>query len=72
MSEMKFPHINEIRALPIEAQQEFYESLTPDQLSQFKYHWPSHARDKQLLPNTEWSVSLILAGRAFRKNAPCC
>lgn len=63
----KFPHISEIKALPIEAQQEFYNSLTPDQLMQFKYHWPSHARPKQLLPESGWSVSLILSGRGFGK-----
>lgn len=64
----KFPHISEIKALPIEAQQEFYESLTPDQLVEFKYNWNSQAREKQLLERTGWSVSLILSGRGFGKS----
>lgn len=60
-----FPHISEIKALPIEAQKEFWDSLTPDQVMAYKYHWPSFARDKQLLPKDGWSVSLILSGRGF-------
>ena len=63
-----FPHISEIKALPLEAQKEFYESLTPDQLNQFKYHWPSHARPTQLLPRDGWAVALALAGRGWGKS----
>ena len=65
--EITLPHISEIKKLTFEQQQEFYKSLTPEQLFQFKYDWKLHARPNQLLPEEGWSEALVLAGRGFGK-----
>ena len=64
---MKFPHLNEIKSLPYEKQLEFFNSLTNEELLQFKYHWPSHARENQMPPDKGWYEALFLCGRGWGK-----
>jgi phage terminase large subunit-like protein len=66
---MKLPdlHVDNIAKWPIEQQEEFLSSLSPEDLLRYKYEWKYHAREKQLLPEHGWNIALILAGRGFGK-----
>lgn len=61
-------HISNIRKLSKEKQEEFFNSLNPQQLAEYFYTWRYHAREKQYLPyEGDWREALILAGRSFGK-----
>ena len=52
---------------PRELQTRFLQSLTPDELAALSQDWRFWQRDKQRLPDTDFFIWLILAGRGFGK-----
>jgi phage terminase large subunit-like protein len=48
-------------------QQQFLDSLTPEQTANLRWHWPFWARPNQILPEGDWNTWLVLAGRGFGK-----
>jgi phage terminase large subunit-like protein len=53
--------------LPQQAQTSFLDSLTNEQLEQLRYDWQFWARGKQRVPDRQFFIWLILAGRGFGK-----
>jgi phage terminase large subunit-like protein len=53
--------------LPPEARQSFLKSLTPDELRYLEHDWSFWGRPDQQLPDGDWFVWLVLAGRGFGK-----
>ena len=49
------------------AEPNWYEQLTDEQKTEVMWDWGLWARPKQLAPNGDWRVWLILAGRGFGK-----
>lgn len=52
---------------PPQAREAFLNNLTNEQLEALKYDWLFWARDKQQLPDAQFFIWLILAGRGFGK-----
>lgn len=55
-------------AIPAESRDEYLASLKPIDAARLLYMWRFWSRPKQLAPDGDWSVLLILAGRGFGKN----
>jgi phage terminase large subunit-like protein len=51
----------------VDAQRRFLASLTPQQLNNLQRDWRFWARDDQILPDGDWFVWLIMAGRGWGK-----
>lgn len=45
----------------------YLSSLSPEQISELRWHWPFWARPNQLPPEGDWYTWLVLAGRGFGK-----
>jgi phage terminase large subunit-like protein len=56
-----------LQQLPQTRQEQFLQSLTPEEKAVLLYDWLFFARDKQLPPEGAWTVWLILSGRGFGK-----
>ncbi|MBT6137511.1 MAG: DNA-packaging protein [Rhodospirillaceae bacterium] len=56
-----------LRALTLDERRRFVASLNDREAAALLYDWVLWARDKQLPPETDWRVWLILAGRGFGK-----
>lgn len=60
--------IADLAKLPPSRRQTVIDSLTPQELAQLAYHWPSWARPEQLPPSDDVQKWLMLAGRGFGKS----
>lgn len=58
----------QVADLPDDEREEFWNSLTPEQQAALLYEWDFWARDEQKLPEGDWLVWLLLAGRGFGKS----
>ena len=56
-----------LASLPETVRNKFLDSLTPEEIVALEYDWKFWAREKQELPEREFFVWLILAGRGFGK-----
>lgn len=57
----------QIAELSEDDRQQFFDMLSPAELSAFQHHWPAWARPQQLPPAGLWSIWLVMAGRGFGK-----
>lgn len=56
-----------LASLPQEQQQAFLASLKPDQLAFLRHDWQFWGRPDQQMPDSDWFVWMILAGRGWGK-----
>ena len=58
----------EIAALPEADRKKIFRSFTPDELTALPFSWRRfNARPSQIMPDGEWDVWMVLAGRGFGK-----
>ena len=50
-----------------EIRQTYLNTLDREELIYLLYDWPLWARDKQLPPESDWHIWLLMAGRGFGK-----
>ena len=59
--------IQKLRAMSSEDRRAFMSTLSADQLEVLRTTWEWWARPKQLAPDGDWSIWLVMAGRGFGK-----
>lgn len=64
---MEKSKIELLRDKPIELRKAFLDGLTNEELLDLQYDWKVWARPKQFIPEGDWFVWMIMAGRSFGK-----